>query len=130
MVDAHLKEIIKPYAVTAKVTQQDKRSHFLTIDSLKEKRAPIIVHYVDGRIYAVRFLNNEFFEISDEQLYDVIVSLLSGNYEVKRSSLRRKPYIVISKSDSTTRILPERTYPSSSIKNEYELIPSPFPRNN
>ena len=83
----------------------------------------ITVQYVKDRIYSVKFLNNDFFELPDEELLNVLNLILQGQYEIKTSKFRKIKSVVV-KSGSGD-IFPERV--SDDKLENYERLPESFP---
>lgn len=126
MVDSRIEMLVSGYKVHVSDIEKSNESEFVTIKDEKTERLEITLHYLKGRLYAVSFLNNEFFEIADEQLYRVFSSILSGCYVVKKSLIRKRWHVVIPKTEETSAIIPERIHPSAEYGHLYEQLPTAF----
>lgn len=117
------KSLLDNYNV--KVVTEDKGDTiFWTIQDSKRSVIPsITVQFVNNEIYSVTFLNNEFFELPDDQLHYVLAALLQGKYRIKTSLLRKK-WVVVPYGE--TLITPERT--TKHLPSDYEELPTSFTR--
>lgn len=114
-------ELIGRYVLTVKENRKGSSS-FLVLTDVNLRIPPITIHFMTDRLYSVSFLNNEFFEIPDTLLMDVLRSLLEGRYEVKTSWFKKRKSIQIRVHDKS--ILPERVYESTGV--QYDGLPRAF----
>lgn len=84
----------------------------------------LTLHYVQDNIYSVIFLNNEFYEIPQQNLIEAIKAVLSGSYDVKKSFFRRQKSISINAKSG--KIIPERVTDSGPFEEQYHVLPRPF----
>jgi hypothetical protein len=123
MVDDIL-SLAKAYDVTIEQTEKE-HTFFVTLRSKDTWMPPLIVQFVDKRIYSVKFINNDFFEIPDADLLKTLRCILNGKYEVKSNLFNTKKWIIIENGDK--QILPERIYKLED-KKLYDRLPYPFPK--
>lgn len=119
-------ELLKKYIDKYNLRIQEDikgRSSFVTLTDSQVELPPIIVHFVNQRIYSVSFLSNDFFEIPDDQLYFVLESILQGQYKVKSSWFSKKKIVIIPQGNHN--IIPERVHDNGSGYPS-EQLPSTF----
>jgi len=123
MVD--LKEYEQTYAVHSLKQKVDDSSLFVSIqDEVNTNLPPIDVHFVNGSIYAVKFMNNDFFEVEETVLLNAIDCLLAGEYRTKKSLFGKNSIVLQDKSG--VAIAPERVYSDGEFKEIYKDLPKRF----
>lgn len=130
MVEDILDEIRKQYSVTLNEAESNTSVKFVTVVEKGKDPKVVSLQYVDNQLYSVTFINNEFFELTKEDLATVIMAILEGNYIVKRPLFRR-PFIVIQRADGR-KILPERLQNKHLTLDDiglYKALPEPFTPN-
>lgn len=96
MVDERLKKIISSYSLDVSVESNSNITHLVTLTSKSVKGLSIHIRYVNDQIYSVFFLNCDFFEITETDLYAVVESILKGSYRFKSTGLfKRRRYVQI-----------------------------------
>ena len=128
MVSEQVESILGRYYVNI-TKQSDGRSLFINVVSFDEPQLALTLHFVNEKLYSISFLNNEFFELTDEDLSLVLRHILEGEYFVKKPLLFGKPaiYIKISK----RKIIPERIHNDSLTEESlilYQTLPRTFSR--
>ena len=122
--DDRLAEIIKRYNLNAATDRRTSSVVFVQLISERKPWLRLDVQYVNDEIYCVHFLNNEFFEIANEQLYGVIELIMKGNYAVKKSAVFRKLSINLAAKGRT--VYPERTTDDKQFRAVYSKLPAAF----
>jgi hypothetical protein len=118
-------KITSQYALT--ISREDKKndSVFVTYtENTLDLPLNLTLHYVHGDLYAIHFLNNEFFEISSPELILVLRAVLSGDYKVEKSFFRRKKSIKVKSENGY--ILPEIIHSDAEYANQYIELPRVF----
>lgn len=118
-----IQNILSKYSVNIDEETVDARSSFITADDTQKSLPSIQIHFVDERIYSLTFVNNEFFEIPDDDLFFVLQSILQGTYEVKKNVFGR--YSIKIK-EANRYILPERLHKID--KNQQKEVYASLPR--
>lgn len=124
MVDSKLDGIIRSYNLDYTINRKTHSVEFVQIVSRSEPWLQLNVQYVNGDIYCIYFLNNQFFEIKNEHLYQVIKSILEGDYVIERSRIFKK-YSIKLKIGGTS-IYPERITSGKKYVASYLKLPIAF----
>ena len=128
MVKKNIQDLTSSYDVDLKWDRPNEESLMVSIRD-KIERLELQIHFVSERIYAVRFLNNEFFEIPDENLWLVAREILHGNYEIKKGLFSSKKWIRV-RLDDKNYATPEITYSYKEVEGvddySYEHLPKQF----
>jgi hypothetical protein len=127
-INSKLAEILAPYDVDLQLGQQSQEYEFVSITDKNALGLNITLQYKDSELLSVYFLNNQFYELPDDDLHDCIISILSGNYLVKKALFKPKLYIVL-KITSVRKILPERITSDSEYEIVYTRLPLKFSAN-
>jgi len=126
MVDKKLDRITKLYKVTIEQELKNPITQFVHVVDISQRIPPITVVYLHDKIYVVKYLNNDFFELeNDDDLYYVVSSILEGNYQVQTSIFRKRKSIRIPKV-KTKYICPKRVYSDKSFMEDYKTLPVIF----
>lgn len=96
MVDARLKKIISPYSLDISFESNSNITYLVTLNSKSLKDINIHIRYVNDKIYSVFFLNCDFFEIAETDLYTVVECILKGSYRLNSTGLfKKRKYVQI-----------------------------------
>ena len=120
-----VKQQIAGYDVDINIKAKGDQSIFLTIRDRRGNAPPIIMQFVNQDVYAVEFLNNQFFELSEDELMLVLNTLLRGTYEVRRNLFGQGKTIRVPNNINQKYILPERTM-GKADKELYSRLPLAF----
>lgn len=127
MVKELVEDIKSRYLVDIEESPVEGRSQFIEIAEKVNPLKRLTLQFLDGDLYSVMFINNEFFEISSEDLSLVLWNILKGKYVVKKS-LFRKPSIT-TPGPHNKLILPERLHNQSLTTDDiklYRVLPAAF----
>lgn len=111
-------KIIAQYDVDTKLVEceSDRRS-LVDIISHRDDRLVIGLAFTDGCLSEVYFINNQFYELYDDEFEQLLIDLLDGAYEVRGAGDKR--HIV-----SDHGIGPERTMKMGELERSlYEILP-------
>lgn len=125
MVDKQLLKLCEGFDVTITYSKKGT-SNFVEITSNKDNSLGITVQYVNGKIYCVYFLNSQFFEIVDSQLYAVVGAILAGEYKVMQEGLlHTRNYVAVDVNDEL--VFPEERIAMDQIMADtYRKLPERF----
>lgn len=125
MVDKQLQEYIAEYDVSSSRDAKNERTTFLTITENQQNGLSFTVHYEKDLIYAVSFLNNEFFELPEEDLYKVVECILEGRYEIRKTFFLKKKSVKATSTENKT-LIPERISQDTAFAASYQNLPRSF----
>jgi hypothetical protein len=122
-----IKKVLSGYSTDIQSETKGEKANmgFLTVTDIKQKQPEIVIHFIDSRIYSITFLNNEFFEIPDQDLLQVLSAILAGGYKVHKPIFGQKKSIFIESGDK--KLTPTRVngYEDKGI---YNQLPFSFSR--
>jgi len=116
------------YDVVIDTESKDTQTSFITVNC--KDMSPIIIKYIGNEICSVEFVNNQFYEIPQEDLLSVVFSILAGDYEIHKPKLFSAPSIKIEKANSLC-IIPARlakTWGRKKLLEIYADLPTAFRR--
>lgn len=73
----------------------------------------------------VYFLNNQYYELSEDILYQCFQDIVYGRYKVRKSIISNKKWLIL----STYNTVPTRTIDKNFDFNTYRLLPKTFTPN-
>lgn len=126
MVADKINELVSQYSIN-KTSEVKDDSEFIVLTDVKEHALQIVVHYIRGDLYSIRFLNNDFFELPDQDLITSLKVILEGRYEIRKSFFKQTKSIRIKNENGY--IIPERIYDDKEFRKLYENLPKSFTKN-
>lgn len=104
-------------------TSEDKRSTFIKVFSAtaEDERFALTIQLINDELYALYFINNQFYDISPSKLRIILEKILNGNYLVEQDHDR---YITVL--DGNDKITPERITSDKGFEDIYTHMPFKF----
>jgi len=106
-------------------TEEVKNEHvkFVTVQDRNNPVLKLDLQYVNNELYAIYFLNNQFYELAEQELVTCLKDIVDGNYKVKRRLLiKRRPWIVTGSLNTS----PERLTSAMGFLDIYSKLPKPW----
>lgn len=125
MVDEKLKSIASQYDLDIHTEDRNGMDMFITLTSRKMTTLSLNVQYVNGQVYAVYFLNNQYFDEDEDTLYKVLQSILAGEYKIRsRGIFKKRRYVEVD--IGNRNIVPERVTEEGDDEESYDALPKSF----
>ncbi len=108
MVDRSLEKIINDYDLVLEENIKPSLSGSTTFINIRDsnKNISFDVQYMDDKIFTIYFWGSQFYDVSDNDMYIAIGSILSGDYEIIHKGIFRKKRIIRINSNGNKHILP------------------------
>lgn len=102
-------------------TSKDDERRTLTVFN-ENRELTVDLSFSRGVLTEVYFLNNQFYELNDEELLHCFEDIIKGQYSVRKSLFSNKKWIVTDQGKFT----PARTTDKSFDFKVYETLPKKF----